>query len=427
MPLYFNLIKQIKAIFICCEGIGTIFNYDISFVKTFSNLKLIISIRFTQFKLTLFIYFFHSGRVIETQDGSTIPFGFPLPTHLPDSFKGTYGKIKYKFQVTINRPWKFDERHEIPLNVRCSLDLNENAIHAQPNQRQTTRNIGFFGGGPVSLHVFTPRSGCLIGGRIPLQVICANHSSTPVERVKFTLRQIVEYHSKKPIGYKRSECNRVMRKEAGGVEKKSEQQYEHVLEIPAELPATSCDTTIIRFRYEIQVEAKLSGLFKNLVQTIPLTLGTVPFFEDLGEPPLTGNVSIGFVTPMPAAASPPNLAPMPMPMPYSGNTSLSSEAPAYPQHPALVPPPQYNQLGSYQSPFQRHSINNSSVRSDSFAASPSAPPLDFGSPNSTRSSICSQQVWDTPPTYDQVFGGAHQAASTPPRSVVPKRLTLQHF
>lgn len=364
------------------------------------------------------------GRALETEDGSKIPFGFPLNANLTDTFKGGFGKTKYKLIIIINRPWKFDEKYEIPLNIRCSYDLNLNPPLAQTNQRQITRNIGFFGGGPISLHVSTPRSGCLIGGRLPLQVICANHSSTPVEKVKFALRQIVEYHSTKPHGHMRSECNRVMRKEAGGVEKKSEQTYEHVLEIPADLPATTCQSPIIRFRYEIQVEAKLSGLYKNLVQTIPLVLGTIPFYEDLGE--AMGNVSLGFVSPLNAAIQPnQHQLAMSMPMPYSGNSSMFSEAPAYPQNPAHVPPPQYNQISSYQSPFNRHSITNSSIRSDSFVPTPSAPPLDFDSPNSTRSSICSQQqVWDTPPSYDQVFAPA-QASSTPTRTVVPKRLAPQ--
>lgn len=345
---------------------------------------------------------------------------------LPDSYRGTYGKIKYKFQVTIKRPWKFDELHEIPLNIRSTTDLNLIPRFEQSMQRQITRNIGYFNGGPISLHVHTPRSGCVIGGLLPLQVVCSNQSSTPVEKVKFTLRQIVEYHSLNPRGYKRSECHRIMRKEAGGVDKKSEQVYEHVLDVPADLPSTTLvDVRIIQFRYEIQVEAKLGGLFKNLVQTIPLILGTVPFVADSN---LDASLTWGYVRPTPGVCQPFVDSPTPppamsMPMPYSGNTSISSEA-----------PPQYNQIGSYQSPLNRHSILNASIRSDSsFVPEPSAPPLDFGSPNSTRSSICSQQVWDTPPSYDQVVSGADgsPAASTAaprqlPRGVVPKRMAPQH-
>lgn len=255
-----------------------------------------------------------------------------------------------------------------------------------------------------------------------MQVICANHSSTPVERVFFSLRRVTEYYSTKPPGFNCSESYRVMKKEAGGVDKKSEQTYEHVLEIPADLEATTCEPNIIRFRYELKVEAKISGLYKNLVQFIPLTLGTVPFLEDLGE-----SVPIGAVSTLPGAShpapgpihSPPSI---PMPMPYSGDSSVTPVAPIYP---TLMRPPQYNQISNFQSPLNRNSFTNSSVRSDSSGISPSAPPLEFSSPHSTRSSIYSQQIGDTPPSYDQVFGGGAQAAPMPPRNIVQKRMAPQ--
>lgn len=180
----------------------------------------------------------------------------------------------------------------------------------------------------------------------------------------------------------------------------------------------------------------MSGLTKNLVQTIPLHLGTVPFFDDVptngqsmlgayaphptmpvpaGQPEASGNIFANVYPPLPSA----------MPQPYAGHSSLPAQAPPYPSHPSLVPPPQYDQSLIYQTPFNRNSISNASVRSDSFVQPPSAPPIEFGSPNSTRSSICSQQVWDTPPSYEQVYNGPPVGAS--PHGVAPKRMAQQQF
>ena len=276
-------------------------------------------------------------------------------------------------EFIIDKPWKFDEKYAVPLTIKRSLNLNNEPYRIYgntPQQKQITRNIGFFGGGPISLHMYTPRMGCVSFEKLPLQVIVSNNSSTHVEKVKFTLRKIIYYNSIVPARVTREEIVKVMKKEAGGVDKKSEQKYEHNIEIP-DLPSTDYDISkIIHIRYEIQVEAKISGLHKNLIEKLPLVVATVP---------MSAGQNIGLVQmPMPSEARPPVVS-MPMPVLFP---DLPSSDP--PQYPSLMPYPSI----------------------------PSAPPLDFsyGSPNSTRSSICSSQ-WDTPPSYNDVYGSPSQRST----------------
>lgn len=354
-----------------------------------------------------------TGPAFEISAGSnTYPFSFQLKHQLPSSIKGAYGKIKYKMEFVVDRPWKFDEKYEVPLNIYKSLDLNFDPFARIPQQKQLTRNIGFFGSGPISLHVLIPRSGCCVGEKLPLQVVVSNNSSTDVEKVKFTVLKVIEYHSTKPSHQIKQETVKVMKKEAGGVERKSEQRYEHNLEIP-ELQSTDSDiSAIIKVKYEIRVEAKLSGfLTTNLVETVPLTVATVPLRE-LSDPAAGISLDMSSLQINPGGV-PAVSMPMPMPTASIGYPTLPPVVPyPPPQNTSTLPYPPSAQ--STPLPPPRHSHHEGGTNTPFQSNLPSAPPLDFSSvPNTPRSSIGSQQWGDTPPSYDQVFGSpAHSIASS---------------
>lgn len=363
------------------------------------------------------------GNGIELSEGThSYPFAFQLKHLLPSSFRGTYGKIKYKLEFVVDKPWQFDEKYEVPLTIFRSLDLNYDPYARVPQQKQTTRNVGFIGSGPVSLHVHIPRTGVVPGELLPLQVIVSNFSSTEVDKVSFVLRKVIDYNSSALPRHTKQEIVQVLKKEAGGVEAKKDQRYEHQLLIP-ELASSDTDASgIINIHYEIQVEAKMHGMFnKDLIETIPLTVATIPLRDE--SIPATG--SLPPVAPGTASYIP--AMPMPMPMP----SVLAMPAyPSPPQHIAQYPPsypaaPHHhilagdipglfgapNASGAPQAPYPTYGTPQAPPRQHhgtSGASTPrmaTAPPLDFtfASPNSTRSSVCSQQ-WDTPPTYDEVFG-----------------------
>lgn len=246
----------------------------------------------------------------------------------------------------------------MPLNVYKSFDISIYPMYMNvPQQKQIARNIGYFGSGPISLHILIPRSAYTPGEKLPLHVTVSNNSSTHVDKVKFAVRKIINYFSMTPVQMQKQEIIKILKKEAGGVDKKSEQKYEHMLLIP-DLPATDEQASkIIHITYEIKVEVKLSGLYKNIIETIPLIIGS------------NSNVPTTF-----GASTPMTII------------QQSRSPPA---------------IGFVRDDDRRQSIASSVAGS----AHASAPPLDFTSisPNSTRSSVYSSQ-WDAPPSYDDVFG-----------------------
>lgn len=303
---------------------------------------------------------------------------------LPSSFKGTYGKIKYGMEFTIDRKWKLDKTYKVPLTIMKSLDLNFDPYARVPQQKQLTRNIGLINSGPISLHVFIARSGFACGEKLPIQVIVTNNSSTHVDKVKFTLRKIIDYHSKAPARSTKQEILKILKKEAGGVSKKSEQKYEHLLDVP-DLPSSDKQASnIIHISYDIVVEVKISGLYKNLIETVPITLGTIGIRNAEELPGWSSSHDNQSLPTLPIS--------MPMPMYPSLPSQLNNSYPPVGDSSA-------SPLFSTSSPIQNQPV---APRRSSTNIPPSAPPLDFYtvSPNSTRSSICA----DAPPSYAEVFG-----------------------
>lgn len=118
-------------------------------------------------------------------------------------------------------------------------------------------------------------------------MIVSNNSRTHVEKVKFALNRIVDYHSKTPGLTIKREISRLLKKEAGGVNKKTEQRYEHVIDVPVATPSQDARTSqLIHIKYEVKVEVKISGLYKNLVITAPLIIGNVPHSFISPRPPV---------------------------------------------------------------------------------------------------------------------------------------------
>lgn len=299
-------------------------------------------------------------------------------------------------EFTIDRKWKLDKNYKVPLTIMKSFDLNFDPYARVPQQKQLTRNIGLIHSGPISLHLLIPRTGFAYGEKLPIQVVVTNNSSTHVEKVKFTLRKIVDYHSKAPARSTKQEILKILKKEAGGVSKKSEQKYEHLLDVP-ELPSSDKQSSnIIHISYDIVVEVKISGLYKNLIETVPITIGTTAL-QNVDLPGWSGTA-----TGLQEYQSLPVL-PTNMPMPQS------TMYPSLPSHlNNSYPPAAENPSSAFStsSPIQNQIVQ---PRRSSTNVPPSAPPLDFYSvsPNSTRSSVCA----DAPPSYSEVFGSPNHQHS----------------
>lgn len=76
-------------------------------------------------------------------------------------------------EFVIDKPWKFNEKHSIALNIIQTMDLNNSPDAMKAFEQQLTKSIGFIDSGPISLHVFIPKMGYVFEEIIPVQVnIC---------------------------------------------------------------------------------------------------------------------------------------------------------------------------------------------------------------------------------------------------------------
>lgn len=115
---------------------------------------------------------FVSGPSFVLPEGMTCyDFSFNLKPELPSSFSGGCGKIKYKMEFIVDKRWKFDEKQLIVLNIVQTVNLNYSLGTLLPFENQLTRNIGYIGTGPISLHIYVPKCGYIHGDKIPVQVI----------------------------------------------------------------------------------------------------------------------------------------------------------------------------------------------------------------------------------------------------------------
>lgn len=341
---------------------------------------------------------------------TTYEFQFVLKSDLPSSFTGGCGKIKYKIEFILDKPWKFDEKQTIVLNIIQTVNLNFIPGSLQPFENQLTRTIGYIGSGPISLHVFIPKSGFVMDEMIPVQVIVSNNSRIHVDKIKFALNKITDYHSKTPGLAIKREIYRLLKKEAGGVNKKTEQRYEHIVYVPSTAPSQDSKTSqLIHIKYQLKVEAKLSGLYKNLMIAIPITIGNV------------AHSTVARPIPMfPALPDlPPNLR-LSVHLPYDHDRNSITSNSSYTSVPGTSPNPSLltTSIMSNSTTADESSISTnvnaslpatSSTAHDPVAPSdddfhPTAPPMDEP-PNTSRASMQSNTIYaDAPPSYDEVFG-----------------------
>ncbi|XP_031621706.1 arrestin domain-containing protein 17-like [Contarinia nasturtii] len=362
---------------------------------------------------TMYIVGSKNGPSFTLPEGITsYDFSFNLKTELPSSFAGGSGKIKYKMEFVVDKPWKFDEKQTIVLNIVQTVNLNHSLSTLRPFEHQLTRTIGYIGSGPISLHIYLQKCGYVSGERIPIQAIVTNHSKVHVEKLKFALNKIVDYHSKSPGLAVKREIHRLLKKEAGGVSKKTEQRYEHMIDVPTTIPTQDSKTSrLIHIKYELKVEAKLSGLYKNLMISVPITVGNIPHsisdrpqavFPQL--PDLPPGLSVRLPSAYPIDFDVRRLS-------MSSNSSFRvvSHSSQSDSNASSLRSSMYDQStssmlsvpnSSYASAHNANLSTSTQNLSTGSEFQPSAPPMDLNSTPIRPASV----YMDAPPSYDDVFG-----------------------
>ncbi|GFG28507.1 hypothetical protein Cfor_03631 [Coptotermes formosanus] len=127
----------------------------------------------------------------------SFPFSMMLPIHLPSSFEGEYGYVRYTVKATLDRPWKFDHEVKAAFTVLSHFDLNLDPHNREPVK---VENNKYFcccccKSGPLTLVTYVPARGYVPGQSIPMIIEVDNASNITVSGVVCELRQIVTYRA----------------------------------------------------------------------------------------------------------------------------------------------------------------------------------------------------------------------------------------
>ncbi|XP_055375255.1 arrestin domain-containing protein 3 [Condylostylus longicornis] len=360
----------------------------------------------------LYIFGSNNGRPIELEPGEhTYELTYELDKNLPSSFSGSHGSIKYKTKFIIEKPWTLNEKYTVPITIVKSFPMPPAILNTSSLDRfyQVTRNVGVFGGGPISLAAELPKSYVVRGGKLKLKVTVENKSGTHVDRLKFSIKQIVTYYSEQPLCLKKDQITKLFKKETGGIQKKSTREYEHELQVPSCQPSDVDFSKIIHVKYEVQVEAILPGLHKNISVSLPFFVCSAEY-----NPVVTGGIGwFAYPNPNVSIYSEQSLAGSPSHSMYSDNQSIYSA----------------NYDSSISDDSVRLSISTSTRRSfrnsigfDIQQRHSSSDESTTGTLNHQRNHSISnsnpssyhQYCPELPPSYEELFGSPSMSTSAEP-------------
>lgn len=209
---------------------------------------------------------------------TTYPFRFMLPHHIPSSFIGKYGNIRYRVKLVLDKAWAIDETEEMDFTVITPLDLNADYQLTQPQNVEFHKTFCCFccASGPLYLIIKIPVSGYIPGQTIPILAECDNASNVDVTSVSITLRRKEYFMTRTPKSESRTETKDVVEVQLGGCPADGSQNWSTKIDVPIQPPSNLSNCGIINVTYDLHICAVVSGPHTNLTKNIDVTIGTIP-------------------------------------------------------------------------------------------------------------------------------------------------------
>ncbi|XP_043652431.1 arrestin domain-containing protein 17 [Drosophila teissieri] len=206
-----------------------------------------------------------------------------IPTECPSSFEGAHGRVRYMTNVTLVRPWKFDQNYTRCFTVLKVMDLNfDSPLLRVPAHSETSKTYCCWPcrSDPLALQLTVPQTGFVPGQNVPISVLVTNDSHIPVEQLLISFVMLVTYHSKPPsMPNTTSERLVVNTFKGDAVQRNCKKLFSYEIRVPATPPTCFNLCGIIQIAYQVEVEAKVKGCHNNEVVSIPVTIGSVPLSQ----------------------------------------------------------------------------------------------------------------------------------------------------
>lgn len=247
---------------------------------------------------------------------------FVLPQQLPESHAGKDGHVRYDVKVHINVPWNFDEKQTTLFYVAPRFDLKRFQHLREQVCIEAKKTFGCYcwESDPLYIYNILPRRGFVPGERVQFTLELNNDSDVSICGAYVKLVEKIVYHARRPSSRTR-QCSRIL--------------WEHHFtsqngQLVAFMQNKKCSTDlyfdpawgfrfldgcgIITVEYYIQSEVRASGCYSNLLNSMLIIMGTIPFGPSSSPPP-TAHI-------FPSATAPPiePISEQPLPS-YSGTVT----------------------------------------------------------------------------------------------------------
>ncbi|XP_012261981.2 arrestin domain-containing protein 3-like [Athalia rosae] len=200
-------------------------------------------------------------------------FEFELPQHLPTSFEGRHGRVRYTVKGIIEAPKKLRTKTKIPFMVLSLLDLNKEADAANPVSEDKLKT--FWGHlKPLRVKLSLPVGGYVPGQVIPVKTSVTNDTGVEIRKLRVLLMKIINYHTTlKSLEVKEVIADSEFQLKLGH----GKEEASIGLKVPALPPSRMEYCRIIDVDYKIVVEACVDSWYhKNLKSTASIIIGSVP-------------------------------------------------------------------------------------------------------------------------------------------------------
>lgn len=207
------------------------------------------------------------------------PFEFTLPSHLPSSFKGKHGRLRYFVRMTICTSGGPHPTRTSKFGVQGSLDLNGEPNAALSVENDTFEPLGSWCcvSGTVTAKLRLEKKGYTVKESVPVCAEIKNLSSRRISSTSVSLIQNVTYYSYRG---RFSETTKLVTIHKGGVGPRGKQTWQkELLSIPTTPPSHLHGCKIIDIQYCIELAIKPSGFGRKVKIPVDITIGTVPIQE----------------------------------------------------------------------------------------------------------------------------------------------------
>ncbi|KRX66233.1 Alpha-(1,3)-fucosyltransferase 5 [Trichinella sp. T9] len=217
-----------------------------------------------------------------------IPFAFRLPDHVPSSYEGLYGHVRYDCTAVLSRAWKLDLVCRKAFRVVAAEDLNTIPDIGRPLKFRETQEIFCccFRRGSLGLDVHLPKRGYVPGELLDASCEIVNNSTKTVDLIIVTLKQHVSFRGKTALlshaGVKQVSKDVTQLEWTTAIAPGAANRFNFQFVVPAVPPRMlSCGIIDIHYLLKIRVGAWLHCDIPILIGTVPVDMGPVSNQQNL--------------------------------------------------------------------------------------------------------------------------------------------------